>query len=141
MPRSSAIGRGLAWLMVSSVLWVGVPQLVADDAGKMSYAGRPLVSYSDDWITYTLGVARRIDDNWVGLASVVHEPEIGTELTSLGPVDGRTGINLGAIYENEKVKITGGINYSWLGETFNVLGTDYDDGTSFGFGLRVGFKL
>ncbi|TNF83168.1 MAG: VWA domain-containing protein [Acidobacteria bacterium] len=49
MPRSSAIGRGLAWLMVSSVLWVGVPQLVADDAGKMSYAGRPLVSVLRDF--------------------------------------------------------------------------------------------
>ncbi|MDU8945021.1 OmpP1/FadL family transporter [Ovoidimarina sediminis] len=104
-------------------------------------AGRPLVNYSDDWWTYTVGVARRIDENWVGLASVTYEPQIGTELTSLGPVDGRTGINLGAIYETDKVKITGGINYSWIGETFNVLSTDYDDGTSIGIGFRVGLKL
>jgi len=49
MPRSSAIGRGLALLMVSSVLWVGMPQLAADDAGKMSYAGRPLVDVLRDF--------------------------------------------------------------------------------------------
>ncbi|MEM0949518.1 MAG: outer membrane protein transport protein [Pseudomonadota bacterium] len=104
-------------------------------------AGRPLVDYSEDWWTYTFGVARRFNENWVGLASVIYEPSVDTELTSLGPVDGRTGINLGATYENEKVKITGGVNYSWLGDTFNVLNTSYDDGTSIGIGFRVGFKL
>ena len=88
-----------------------------------------------------MGVAYRFTENWVGLASVIYEPSVDTELTSLGPVDGRTGINLGATYENEKVKITGGVNYSWLGETFNVLNTTYDDGTSIGVGFRVGFKL
>ena len=114
---------------------------IAPPTYPLNAIGRPLVAYSDDWWTYTLGVARRFDENWVGLASVTYEPGVDTELTSLGPVDGRTGINLGATYENEKVKITGGINYSWLGDTFNVLNTDYDDGTSVGIGFRVGFKL
>lgn len=104
-------------------------------------AGRPLVDYSEDWTSYTLGVARRFDENWVGLFSVVYEPGVDTELTSLGPVDGRSGVNIGAVYENERVKITGGLNYSWLGDTFNVLSTDYDDGTSIGIGFRFGLKL
>ncbi|MGB3563722.1 MAG: VWA domain-containing protein [Thermoanaerobaculia bacterium] len=49
MPRSPTIGRCLARLMLVSVLWVGVPQLAADDAGKMSYAGRPLVEVLRDF--------------------------------------------------------------------------------------------
>jgi Ca-activated chloride channel family protein len=35
--------------MVTSVLWLGVGQLAADDAGKMSYAGRPLVNVLRDF--------------------------------------------------------------------------------------------
>ncbi len=103
--------------------------------------GRPLVAYADDWVTYTLGVARRFDENWVGLASVSYEPQADIELTSLGPVDGRLGLSLGAIYENDKYKITGGVNYTMIGSALNVLQTDFDDGEALGFGIKFGIKL
>ena len=103
--------------------------------------GRPLVDYSEDWITYTLGVGRRFNENWVGAVSVIYEPPSNTELTSLGPVDGRIGVTVGATYETETYKISGGINYSRLGDTFNVLQTDYDGGDALGVGIRFGWKL
>ncbi|MEO1293221.1 MAG: outer membrane protein transport protein, partial [Pseudomonadota bacterium] len=103
--------------------------------------GRPLVSYEEDWFTYTLGVGRQINDNWSGAFSVTWEPQTNTELTSLGPVDGRWQLGLGATYETEKVKISGGASYAFLGDAENVLATDYSGGDALGFGLRVGFKL
>ncbi|MEM6824996.1 MAG: outer membrane protein transport protein [Pseudomonadota bacterium] len=103
--------------------------------------GRPLVAYAEDWTTYTLGVGRRFDENWSGAISVTYEPQTDTELTSLGPVDGRTAINLGATYETDKMKISGGISYTWLGDAQNVLATDFDDGTAVGIGFRIGWKL
>ena len=103
--------------------------------------GRPLLDYSEDWITYTLGVGRRFNENWSGAVSLTYEPASDTELTSLGPVDGRMGITVGATYETEQYKITGGVSYSKLGDTFNVLQTDYDGGDALGVGIRFGWKL
>ena len=103
--------------------------------------GRPLVAYEEDWIIYTLGLGRRFTDTWSGAFSVNYEPQTDTELTSLGPVDGRIGLNVGATYETERYKISGGLNYTFLGDARNVLETDFDDGSAIGVGFRVGFKL
>lgn len=103
--------------------------------------GRPLVSYGKDWTSYTLGVGRRFNEQWAGALSFTYEPQTDVELTSLGPIDGRFGINLGATYETEKMKITGGISYSMLGEARNLLNSDFSDGSAIGIGFRVGWKL
>lgn len=103
--------------------------------------GRPLVSYAEDWTSYTLGVGRRFDENWSGSVSLTYEPQTEQELTSLGPVDGRTAITLGAQYETEDMKISGGISYSALGDARNVLDTDFSDGSALGVGFRIGWKL
>ncbi|MEM9473913.1 MAG: outer membrane protein transport protein [Pseudomonadota bacterium] len=104
-------------------------------------SGRPLVAYDSDYITYTLGVGRRFTDQWSGAVSVNWEPQEDIELTSLGPIDGRLGLNVGATYENDKMKISGGISYTQLGSARNVLDTDFDDGEAIGIGFRIGFKL
>ncbi|MEO0387758.1 MAG: outer membrane protein transport protein [Pseudomonadota bacterium] len=103
--------------------------------------GRPLVAYSEDYWTYTLGVGRRFNERWSGAFSVTWEPQTGQEVTSLGPVDGRIGLTAGATWENARMKITGGASYSFLGDAENVLATDFNGGSAIGLGLRVGFKL
>jgi long-chain fatty acid transport protein len=103
--------------------------------------GRPLVDYSEDWTAYTIGIGHRFDENWSGAVSILYEPQTDTELTSLGPIDGRTGINLGATYETETMKISGGVSYTMLGDARNVLETDFDDGDAIGVGFKIGWKL
>ncbi|MEM1267963.1 MAG: hypothetical protein AAGI50_18305 [Pseudomonadota bacterium] len=102
---------------------------------------RPLVSYEEDYITYTLGVAQRLTERWAGSFAVTWEPQTGQELTSLGPVDGRIGLTAGARYETDRIRISGGVTYNFLGDAENVLLTDYDGGSALGVGLRIGFKL
>ncbi|WP_157966385.1 OmpP1/FadL family transporter [Oceanibium sediminis] len=103
--------------------------------------GRPLVDYQEDWTTYTLGVGRRFSETWSGAVSFSYEPQTKTELTSLGPIDGRYGVSLGATHETDRYKVSGGVSYSVLGNARNVLDTDYDNGSALGVGLRIGFKL
>ncbi|MEO0914194.1 MAG: outer membrane protein transport protein [Pseudomonadota bacterium] len=129
-------------LLFGQARWVDWSEFeIAPPNYPLLAAGRPLVAYEEDWYTFTLGLGRRFTENWSGALSATWEPATGAELTSLGPIDGRIGITAGATYENERFKITGGVNYSWLGDTFNVLETEYDGGTALGLGIRFGIKL
>lgn len=128
-------------LLFGQVHWVDWSEFNISPPIYIGAIGRPLVAYDSDYITYTLGVGRRFTDEWSGAVSVNWEPQEDIELTSLGPVDGRVGVSLGATYENDKMKISGGISYTQLGSARNVLNTDFDDGEAIGVGFRIGFKL
>ncbi len=102
---------------------------------------RPLVAYDDDWWTYTLGIGRQLTDQLAGSLSISYEPAVGGEMTTLGPYDGRTIGTAALTYEMGQIEITGGLSYGVLGDTYNVLQTEFDDGTVWGAGLRVGYTF
>jgi long-subunit fatty acid transport protein len=104
-------------------------------------APRPLVDYADDWWTYNLGIGRQLTDALAGSLSITYEPDVGGEMTSLGPYDGRTTGTAALSYDHGQFNITGGVTYGVLGDTFNLLQTDYNDGTVWGAGLRVGYTF
>lgn len=126
-------------LLFGSIRWVDWSEFAIRPP---NYPPVTLVDYQEDWITYTLGIGRRLNENWSVAAQVSHEPAAGyVPLTTLGPVDGRTSIGLGATYTMDNIKVTGGITYAELGSTQNVLGTTFDGGKALGFGLRVGYSF
>jgi long-chain fatty acid transport protein len=100
-----------------------------------------LVDYDKDWTTYTLGLGRQFTETWGGFAQVSYEPGNDTVLTTLGPVDGRTSLGLGATYTRDNVKVTAGVSYTWLGEAQNPLQTQFEDGNAIGVGVRVGYSF
>ena len=102
---------------------------------------RPLVDYADDWWTYNLGIGRQLTDALAGSFSITYEPDVGGEMTSLGPYDGRTTGTAALSYDYGQWNFTGGLTYGVLGDTHNVLQTDYNDGTVWGAGLRVGYTF
>jgi long-subunit fatty acid transport protein len=102
---------------------------------------RPLVDYPDDWWTYNLGVGRQLTDALAGSLSLTWEPDVGEEMTSLGPYDGRTTATAALSYDYGKFNFTGGVTYGVLGDTFNLLQTDYNDGSVWGAGLRIGYTF
>ena len=88
------------------------------------------MDYADDWWTYNLGVGYQFREDFAASLSVTYEPSIGGELTTLGPYDGRTTLNIGAAYDvNESLNLSGGVTYGTIGDTYNVLDTDFNDGT------------
>ncbi|GAB5445993.1 OmpP1/FadL family transporter [Gymnodinialimonas sp.] len=113
-------------------------------------AGRPLVEYNSDVWTYTLGGARVLNDTWTLLGSITYEDQVGGFAGNLGPTDGRTSFGLGARYTSGNVTITGGINYTLLGDAITQAPQPFPNGTTFanfndntavGFGLRVGYTF
>lgn len=102
---------------------------------------RPLIAYQDDWWTYNIGVGRQLTDALAGSLALTWEPSVGGEMTSLGPYDGRTTGTAALTYQTGGFDITGGVTYGVLGDTENVLQTDFDDGSIWGLGLRVGYTF
>jgi long-subunit fatty acid transport protein len=79
--------------------------------------GRDLVD-SEDGHRYTLGVARRFSDAFAGSLTLSYEPEQDRGVISpLGPTDGLFGVSLGGQYSRDNMKFSGGVNYSWVGNT------------------------
>ena len=117
------------------------PQMYADITEVVLGERRALVDYPKDWWTYNLGVGRQLTEDFAASFSVTYEPQVNEVLTTLGPVDGRTTLNLGASYEVGRATISGGLVYGWLGDATNLLDTKYRDGTVFGAGLRVGYNF
>ncbi|MEO0402007.1 MAG: outer membrane protein transport protein [Pseudomonadota bacterium] len=96
----------------------------------------------DDGHRYTLGVGRRFTDNFSGSLILSYEPEGDDDLVSpLGPTDGLFGISVGGRYTKDNMTISGGVNYSWLGDARpEVAGqpvASFTDNSS----LAVGFKI
>ncbi len=135
-------------LLLASVRWVDWSEFDITPFGYNLATGSSLVDYEDDVITYTVGVARRFTDNFAGIATVSYEAQNGGFSGNLGPTDGRTSIGLAGRYTVGKAVITGGVNYSWVGdartENPTAPGTtfgDFSGNTAVGVGLRVGYTF
>ncbi len=134
-------------LVFGSIRWVDwseftiAPPLYSDTTEAFLGFERPLVDYADDWWTYNVGVGRQLTANLAGSLSVTYEPDVGGEMTSLGPYDGRTTGTAALSYDYGQINVTGGLTYGVLGDTFNLLDTDYNDGSVWGAGLRIGYTF
>ena len=104
--------------------------------------GVPIVSYSNDVVTYTLGLGRKFNDHWSGAVILGYEDTKGDPVGNLGPTDGYKSIGLAATYTMDKVKITGGIRYVDIGTaTTTSIGSQFRDNSGIGAGIRVGYNF
>ena len=150
LEAQSGVAEGT--LVFGSLRWtdwtafeIAPPDYVAEVSGD-----RALVDYSKDVLTWTIGGARVLTDQWTVLGSLTYEAEQDVFSGNLGPTDGRTSIGIGARFTEGPWRITGGINYSWIGDAETQApnpfppGTQFSefrDNTAFGFGLRVGYSF
>ena len=100
----------------------------------------------DDGTSYSLGIARRFTDAFVGLGSVNFEPESDKDIVSpLDPTNGRIGISVGGRYTLNAMEITAGIRYTMLGDT-DVGGNglavaSFTDNDALSLGLQVAYRF
>lgn len=111
-----------------------------------AYPAGNLVDYDEDVWTYTLGVARRLNENWAVSASLGYEAEQDGFSGNLGPTDGFTSIGLGAEYTQGNMSIAAGVRYVMIGDANTILApgpvtSDFYDNDVVAFGLRVGFNF
>ncbi len=110
--------------------------------------GLPLVSYSKDSMTYTLGIGRKFTENWSAAVTYTHEGKRGGFSGNLGPTDGLDALGLGVTYTKDNIKVSAGVSYSHLGDTstrvasaLNTAFSDFRDNHAIGFGLKVGYAF
>lgn len=135
-------------LMFGSIRWVNWSEFRVDPDNFVRVTGDGLVSI-DDTTTYTLGVARKINDQWSGALSFTYEPKGDNDalLSPLGPANGKKGITLAAIYTMDKLKVTTGISYVKIGDAFAETGTPdvaraaMRDNDAWGIGVKVGYSF
>lgn len=100
----------------------------------------PLASYDHDSITWTLGLGHRFSESWSAALSLAHERHFGTPVGNLGPVDGMTSVTLGASYTRERMRLSAGVTYAWLGHaTTQVIGARFAGNHALGVGVSVGY--
>lgn len=135
-------------LVFGQIRWVDWTAFQIDPAFFTAATGGGLVDL-EDTVTYTLGVGRRLNETWSGSFSVSYEPKGSDPLVSpLAPIDGRYGATVGVVYTKDNMKVTGGVNYSWLGDAQPETGDDPDiaranmtDNTLVGVGVKVGWSF
>lgn len=128
-------------LVFGSVRWVDWSEFAIEPPSYTAVTGRPLVDYSKDWWTYNLGIGRELTESLSASVSLTYEPAVDRATTTLGPYDGRTAATVALSYDIDRFKITGGLTYGKLGDTTNLLETDFDDGSFWAAGLRVGYSF
>lgn len=128
--------------------------------GKVSEAvgpliGRPngfnLVEYSDDQWSATLGLGRKLSDQWAGNVSVGWDSGAGNPVTTLGPTEGYWNVGLGLQYSPApNYFIAGGVKYFWLGDAKAQTGAqagtdeyvaDFSDSHAIAYGMKIGYKF
>ena len=100
----------------------------------------PLLTYSDDRISYSLGVGRRFNENWSGAVTLGYEEAKGGISSLLSPSDGYSSIGLGVTYTRDNMKITGGVRYVDVGDATTAIGP-FTDNSAIGLGVKVGWSF
>lgn len=132
-------------LLFGGIRWVDWSDFDLSPQQYTATFGQPLLSYQEDITTYTIGLGRRLTDNWSVAGSLGYEQNTGNLFTNLGPADGQTSLGLAATYTQDKMKITAGIRYTRIGDTTTaVLGSPaavFNDNDAISFGVKVGYNF
>lgn len=132
-------------LLFGSIRWVDWSDFDLSPNQYVAVTGQPLLSYVDDITTYTIGLGYRINDTWSVAGDVGYEENTGNLFTNLGPADGQTSVGLAAIYSHDKVTVTTGVRYAWIGDTTTAVqgqpAAEFNDNEAFAFGVKIGYNF
>ncbi|MEO0359092.1 MAG: outer membrane protein transport protein, partial [Pseudomonadota bacterium] len=95
---------------------------------------------------YTLGVGRALNDQWAVSATLSHEPKgNNSNVSPLAPSNGLTGLTLGARYQNDGMTVSGGVNYTKVGDANAAIGgsgvATFTGNSVIGVGMQVKFEF
>ena len=128
-------------LLTASVRWADWDQTQITPSGL----GSNLTSFSSGY-NYSLGVARRFNDNFAGSVTLNYEAEgDGSVGSALVPSSGSFGVTIGGRYTMDNMTVSGGINYTKVGDALvGVGGTQagsFSDNSVVGIGFNVSMSM
>lgn len=113
--------------------------------------GFDLVSYTDDQISATVGVGRKLSEKWAGNVSVGYDTGAGNPVSTLGPTEGYWNVGLGLQFSPApNYFIAGGVKYLMLGDAdaqpASMFGTNnsiasFEDNDAWAYGLKIGYRF
>ncbi|MFL4471011.1 OmpP1/FadL family transporter [Tateyamaria armeniaca] len=133
-------------LLFGSVRWVDWSSFEIAPQQYVALVGSPLVFFDDDRITWTLGVGRRLNEQWSIAGAISYEETTGSPTGNLGPTDGLLSLGLSAVYTQGKTKITTGIRYVDIGNAQTRVGAAvpggvFQDNHAIAFGVKIGYNF
>jgi long-chain fatty acid transport protein len=134
-------------LVFGQIRYVDWSGLILSPAAFAGATGGASLIDIDDTTTFTLGVGRRFNENWSGSVSFQYEDRSDVLVSPLGPSNGRRGVTLAAVYTQDNIKVTTGVNYTVLGDVAAETGTpdvaraNFNDSKSVGIGVRVAYTF
>ncbi len=113
--------------------------------------GFSLVEYSDDQISATVGVGRKLSEQWAGNVSVGWDSGAGNPVSTLGPTEGYWNVGLGVQFSPApNYFIAGGVKYFMLGDAKAQTGAqaggneyvaNFEDNDAIAYGLKMGYRF
>jgi long-chain fatty acid transport protein len=113
--------------------------------------GFDLVAYTDDQISATVGVGRKLSEQWAGNVSVGYDTGAGNPVSTLGPTEGYWNVGLGVQFSPApNYFIAGGVKYFMLGDAAaqpaSMFGTnkaiaEFEDNDAWAYGLKIGYRF
>ncbi len=113
--------------------------------------GFDLVAYTDDQISATVGVGRKLSEQWAGNVSVGYDTGAGNPVSTLGPTEGYWNVGLGIQFSPApNYFIAGGVKYFMLGDAAaqpaSMFGTnkaiaEFEDNNAIAYGLKLGYRF
>jgi long-chain fatty acid transport protein len=105
-----------------------------------------LVDYTEDTMTYSIGVGRKFSDSFSGALTLGYEKSQDTLASNLSPTDGYMSVGVGGTYTSGNMKISGGVRFVEVGdavtEPFSPSpGASFADNSAMGLGVKVSFSF
>lgn len=106
-------------------------------------AGFPIVTYSEDVYSYSLGIGRKFSETFSAAVSLGYEGAQGGIASRLAPTDGYWSVGVGGTYTIDNMKITGGVRYVDIGDatTAGLPVNTFVDNSAVGVGVKVGWTF
>ncbi|MCL6281968.1 outer membrane protein transport protein [Ruegeria sp. 2012CJ41-6] len=124
-------------LVFGRIRWVDWRQLVWNAPVYDSIFQEPIVKFGGSTTTYTLGVARQITPEFAGAIEIQYEDALDTIQTDLGPNDGFWAIGIGGTYDFGDTKLSGGIQYTDVGDATTDIGGKFKNNHAWSVGIQV----
>lgn len=129
--------------------------MVSDVVGQLPSINRPggfnLLQYSKDQWNATVGVGRKLNEQWSGNVSAGWDSGAGNPVTALGPTEGYWNVGVGLQFSPApNYFIAGGVKYFWLGDAKGQVSSqnagndyvaDFSDNNAIAYGLKIGYKF
>lgn len=105
----------------------------------LGQTGQSVAAIEDDVWSFSLGVARRLNDSFSVFVRGGYEPSTGAVVSRLAPTDGRWSAGFGGTYTVGNAKWTAGLEYIDIGSAEDSTGTAFSGGDAVAAGVSVSF--